>query len=78
MGDISLWDRLWYKYECVGTVEKGLETYKKYRKTPRFRYPGKLMLVLFYIMMVLGILMFIESLRNQANSGKKPRYLNVR
>jgi hypothetical protein len=60
----SLWERLQYKYEYLGQVEKNGEVYKKFKKRRRFEFVKKGLKTLFYIVLFVVALLVFDYLKN--------------
>jgi hypothetical protein len=59
-----LWERLKYKYQFMGQVEKEGEIYKKYRKVRRFPISQKVASFLVYLILVLALIAIANLLTN--------------
>lgn len=62
MRDRPLWEKIKYKYEYVGQVEKEGEPYKKYKKVRRFPVPKKTLGTVLFALLILGILALVNLL----------------
>jgi small-conductance mechanosensitive channel len=64
MGDKSWLEKILYKHQYLGVVEKDGRVYKKFKKIRRFVFLDKLGRVLMYIVLllvVLGILQIVST-----------------
>jgi hypothetical protein len=69
MRNRPLWEKIKYKYEYVGQVEKDGEPYKKYKKVRRFPISRKMLSVTLFVLLILGILALANLLTGLFISG---------
>lgn len=68
----SWYEKIFFKYRYLGTVNKNGQPFAKYEKLPRFRNRQQLTLVIFFLVMVVSVLvmfsiMILDNLRKKAN-----------
>jgi hypothetical protein len=56
MRDRPLWEKIKYKYEYVGQVDKDGESYKKFRKVRRFPVTKKTLSIILFVLLIAVIL----------------------
>ena len=56
MRDRPLWEKIKYKYQYVGQVEKEGESYKKYKKVRRFPVSRKILNIILFTLLIVAIL----------------------
>jgi hypothetical protein len=69
MRDRPLWEKIKYKYEYVGQVEKEGEAYKKYKKVRRFPVSKKILNITLFLILIVGILALANLLAGAFVSG---------
>jgi hypothetical protein len=69
MRNNTLWEKIKYKYEYLGQVEKEGEVYKKYKKVRRLPVSKKVMTTFLYLILVLIILATASLLSNLFMAG---------
>ena len=67
--DKGLWERLLYRYDYMGTVEREGKLYKKYEKTSRFKNPKKVLNAVFILLLLVIISSLVIYLMHIASEG---------
>jgi hypothetical protein len=55
MRNNTLWEKIKYRYEYLGQVEKEGEVYKKYKKVRRFPLSKKFITISLYLILILVV-----------------------
>lgn len=56
----SFWEKLVYRYDLIGTVERDGQVFKKYKKVHRYPWVRNLAVVFMYICLLAGVFAFVN------------------
>ncbi len=60
----TFWERMMYKYELIGTVERDGQIFKKYKKVHRYPALKHIATVTLYVFLLAGVFVFFNFLWN--------------
>ncbi|HTZ11825.1 MAG TPA: hypothetical protein VMD04_05595 [Candidatus Margulisiibacteriota bacterium] len=71
MRNKPFWEKIKYKYDYIGQVEKDGEVYKKYRKVRRFPITKKALGIVIFILIAVSLLALLNLIAGLFFAGTK-------